>query len=139
MLADAQTSSAPYHSRAHSPTRTSPAAVALFAARLPATTATEMKRQGWRSVMASVRRDKHVLITNHNAPEAVILAPEEYDRLVKAAQKGAATPDPQLEALRMKFRERLQCLQAPGANEKLANLMSSYPKLNGRVLAGTSH
>jgi len=135
MLADGQTLSAPYRS----PVRTSASVVALFAARLPATTATEMKRQGWRSVMASVRRDKHVLITNHNAPEAVILAPEEYDRLVQAAQKGAATPDPQLEALRMKFRERLKCLQAPGANEKLAHAMLKPLDLGGRVIAGEGY
>jgi len=134
MLVDeVQAISAPYRNAAWVPD------VASFAATLPATTATEMKRQGWRSVVASVRRDKHVLITNHNAPEAVILAPDEYDRLVNAARKGAASPDPQLEALKLKFRQRLQCLQAPGANEKLANLMSSHPKLNARVLAGETY
>jgi len=112
---------------------------APFAITLPTITATELKRQGWRSVMADVRREKHVLITNRNAPEAVILTPEEYDRLVEIAQKAATQPAPTLEALKMRFRERLKCLQEPGGNEKLANLMSTYPKLNGRVIAGESY
>jgi len=137
MLADTQTMSSPINAPRRPPAP--PVTPASFAATLPTTTATEMKRQGWRSVMANVRRDKHVLITNHNAPEAVILAPEEYDRLVNAARNAATAPDAQLEALRMAFRARLQCLQEPGANEKLANLMGSYPKLNGRVLAGESY
>jgi|GEM_PF-133824 len=121
------------------PSSFSAPAVTAPAAALPVTTATDMKRQGWRSVMARVRRDQHLLITNHNTPEAVILAPEEYDRLVRAARQNEAAPDAQLQALQAKFRARLQCLQTPEANEKLAGLMASYPQLNGQVLAGVSH
>jgi len=117
---------------------TSPASIP-FAATLPTTTATELKRQGWRSVVASVRRDKHVLITNHNTPEAVILMPEEYDRLVDAAQKGASLPDPKIAALKMKFRQRLQGLQTPEANEKLANAMLAPLDLDGEVIAGEDY
>jgi len=36
-------------------------------------------------VMAAVRREGHLLITNHNVLEAVILPPEQYDQLVSAA------------------------------------------------------
>jgi len=106
------------------------------AAQLPSTTATDMKRRGWRSIMADVRRQGHMVITNHNLPEAVILPPEEYERLVNISRTALDQREQEIEALKLKFRERMQRLQEPGANEKLANLMSSYPKLDGRVLAG---
>jgi len=108
-------------------------------AQLPSTTATDMKRRGWRGIMADVRRQGHMLITNHNLPEAVILPPEEYERLTNISRAVLEQREQQIEALKMKFRERMKCLQEPGANEKLANLMSSYPKLEGRVLAGESY
>jgi len=50
---------------------------APLAATLPSKTATTLKRQGWPGIMADVRREGHLLITNHNLPEAVILPPEE--------------------------------------------------------------
>jgi len=109
------------------------------AAQLPATSASEMKRQGWRSVMAAVRREGHLLITNHNVPEAVILPPEQYDKLVHAAQKGWSEPDPHLETLRLRFRERMQGLREAGANERLSEVMSLPLKLNGTVIAGESY
>jgi len=109
------------------------------AARLPATTASEMKRQGWRGVMAAVRREGHLLITNHNIPEAVILPPEQYDKLVSAANESASEQDPRLEALRLRFRERMQCLLEPDANARLGSLMSRRPKLDGRVMVGESY
>jgi len=108
-------------------------------AQLPSTTATDMKRRGWRGIMADVRRQGHMVITNHNLPEAVILPPEEYERLTNISRAVLEQREQQIEALKMKFRERMKCLQEPGANEKLANLMSSYPKLDGRVLAGESY
>jgi len=116
-----------------------PLAHVPVSAQLPATTATEMKRQGWRSVMADVRREGHLLITNHNIPEAVILPPEQYDRLVSAAQKAWSQPDPKLETLRLRFRERMKCLLEEGANEKLGNAMLYPITLDGRVTAGEAY
>jgi len=112
---------------------------ASAAARLPATTASEMKRQGWRGIMAAVRREGHLLITNHNIPEAVILPPEQYDKLVSAANENPSEQDPRLQALRLQFRQRMQGLMAPGANERLGTLMSRHPKLDGKVIAGASY
>jgi len=109
------------------------------AARLPTTTASNMKRQGWRSVMADVRREGHLLITNHNVPEAVILPPEEYDRLVSIEQRTLMQPDPELEALRLRFRERMKGLLEPDANDKLGQLMRGPMQLNGNVIAGASY
>jgi len=104
--------------------------------RLPATSASDMKRQGWRGVMATVRREGHLVITNHNIPEAVILPPEQYDRLVSAAEERAAAQASKLDAVRVRFRERMKVLFDPGANEKLGNAMLHPVNLAGRVLAG---
>jgi len=109
------------------------------AAQLPATTASNMKRQGWRSVMADVRREGRLLITNHHMPEAVILPPEEYDRLISIEQKTLTQPDPALEALRLRFKQRMQTLLEPGANETLGQLMRGPMKLDGKVIAGASY
>jgi len=109
------------------------------ATKLPAITASEMKRQGWRSVMMGIRRDGHILITNHNIPEAVILPPEQYDRLVNAAREAFNQPDPKLEALRLRFRERMKCLREDGANEKLGTSMLHPLDLDDKVLAGQTY
>jgi len=118
---------------------TSPTSALAPTSRLLRTSASEMKRQGWRGVMATVRREGHLVITNHNIPEAVILSPEQYDRLVSAAEKRAAAPDPKLEALSLRFRERMKGLLAQEANEKLGRLMSRPMTLDGKVIAGGSY
>jgi len=104
--------------------------------RLPATSASDMKRQGWRGVMATVRREGHLVITNHNIPEAVILPPEQYDRLVNAAQQALSQPDSKLEALRTRFRERMKRLDSEDAEVRMSELMSQPMTLNGTVIAG---
>jgi len=104
--------------------------------RLPATSASDMKRQGWRGVMATVRREGHLVITNHNIPEAVILPPEQYDRLVSAAEKGAEVADAKLNALQVRFRERMKLLHSEDAEARLSELMSQPMKLDGTVIAG---
>jgi len=106
---------------------------------MPATSASEMKKQGWRSVMATVRREGRLLITNHNTPEAVILPPEQYDKLVSAAQKGVSAPDPHLEALRLRFRDRMQGLLQAGANARLGEVMNQPVQLEGQVIAGAAY
>jgi len=114
-------------------------AIPPLASALPATTATALKRQGWPSVMMEVRREGHLLVTNHNLPEAVILPPEEYDRLVLAAQNAREMPDPVVDALVQKFNERLKCLQEPDADEKLANAMLKSLALDAKLIAGDAY
>jgi len=104
--------------------------------RLPATSASDMKRQGWRGVMATVRREGHLVITNHNVPEAVILPPEQYDRLVSAAEKEATAIETKLDALRQRFRKNMKRLELPDAEVHLSALMSEPMKINGTVIAG---
>jgi len=60
-------------------------------------------------------------------------------QLVSAARRSLAAPAPELAALRLRFRERMQCLLEPGANEKLGALMSGPMTLDSRVIAGASH
>jgi len=106
---------------------------------LPMLSASEMKRQGWRGVLANVRREGHLVITNHNVPEAVILPPEQYDRLVSAATKAGVAAETKLQALCLRFRQRMQALQAEEAEQPLSTLMSRPMTLGGSVLAGDSY
>jgi len=106
---------------------------------LPTATSSELKRQGWRNIMLDVHREGHLLVTNHNIPEAVILPPEQYDKLRRAAAQVASTQEEKLEALRLRFRQRVQCLQEAGGNEKLEAAMLRPLNLDGQVLAGEGY
>ncbi|EIL98308.1 type II toxin-antitoxin system prevent-host-death family antitoxin [Rhodanobacter thiooxydans] len=82
---------------------------------LPKTPASDMKKLGWRGVMRDVQRSGRVVVTNHNAPEAVILSAQEYETIVQALDKARGRDQATLGALRERFDERLKALKAPGA------------------------
>jgi len=106
---------------------------------LPVTTATALKDKGWRRVMADVRREGRLLVTHHDTPQAVILPPEEYERLARLAQEAADRRNTRIEALKMRFRKELECLQEPGVDEIFDKLMLNPSKLGGRVIAGEGY
>ena len=103
---------------------------------LPRTPATDVKKQGWRGLMKTVGRVGKVVVTNHNAPEAVILSTHEYGAIVVALREAASRGDPALDALRRRFDERLAALDAPDAADRLRGLMRAPVRLNGVVKAG---
>ena len=104
---------------------------------LPQTPATDVKKLGWRGVMKSVARSGKVVVTNHNEPEAVILSVHEYAAIQSALQEAAARTEPALDALRLRFDERLVALQQADAGKRLRTLMQSPARLDGKVKAGT--
>lgn len=106
---------------------------------LPRTTASEVKKLGWRGVMKAISRKGKVVITNHNEPEAVILSAEEYDSIMHALQEATSRAEPVLSALRQRFDERLSSLQAADAGDRLRGLMRGPTKLGGKVKAGASY
>lgn len=103
---------------------------------LPHTPASDMKKLGWRGVMKAVTRSGKVVITNHNQPEAVILPVEEYARMLNLLRAAAARDEAALDTLRRRFDERLACLNAPGAGEKLAELFDKPFSFEGKVFTG---
>jgi len=105
----------------------------------PSAPASSVKRDGWRGVMRTVTEKGRLVVTNHRAPEAVILSIEEYRKLMnELAAARQATPDP-LQALRQQFDQRLASLQADDAGERLRALMRAPATLDGQVKAGTGY
>jgi len=100
------------------------------------TPASDVKKLGWRGVVKTIQREGKVLVTNHDAPEAVILSPQEYESIKLALEQAAARTEPSLDALREKFDARLAALQAPDAADRLRSVMQSPAKLDGKVRAG---
>ena len=116
------------------------AAVALNALEnLPRTPASDLKKLGWRGVMKTVARSGKVVVTNHDEPEAVILSAEEYTAILNLLREAAAKDQIALDALRRKFDERLVCLQAPDAGEKLASLFDRPFSFEGTVFTGNEY
>jgi prevent-host-death family protein len=105
-------------------------------ARIPAA---DVKRQGWRGVMQTVRDRGAALVTNHDRPEAVILSVEKYEALMEAQHASEARVEADLETLRRRFDERLAALRAPAAGERLRSVMRRPVRLRGRVKAGGSY
>lgn len=114
-------------------------AMALSFDQLPRTPASDVKKLGWRGVMLAVGREGKVLVTNHDKPEAVILSPDEYERLTRAAAATERRQEDALESLRRRFDERLATLQQPDAGERLRDVFAKAPTLQGKVRAGGSH
>lgn len=106
---------------------------------LPKTPASDVKKLGWRGVMRDVQKSGRIVVTNHDAPEAVILSTGEYEAIIQALDKARGRDQATLEALRERFDERLQGLKAPGAAAKLLAAARKPVKLRGKVKAGDSY
>jgi len=106
---------------------------------LPKTPASDVKKLGWRGVMRDVQKSGRVVVTNHDAPEAVILSAREYESIVRALEQAKGRDQATLEALRKRFDERLKALKEPGAGAKLLAAARTPVKLRGKVKAGQSY
>ncbi|MEO5962361.1 MAG: hypothetical protein ABIO75_05455 [Thermomonas sp.] len=116
------------------------AAVALNALEnLPRTPASDVKKLGWRGVMKTIARSGKVVVTNHDEPEAVILSAAEYTAILDLLRKAADRDEAALEVLRRKFDDRLACLQAPDAGEKLASLFDKPFSFEGTAFTGNEY
>jgi len=106
---------------------------------LPVAAASAVKKEGWRGMMRALSVQGKLLITNHNAPEAVILSTSEYSRLVAAASAVRQSPSDPLAQLRQDFDQRLASLQQPDAGARLRALMDEPGALDGQVKAGATY
>lgn len=106
---------------------------------LPRTSASDVKKLGWRGVMKTIGRSGKVVVTNHNEAEAVILSIEVYGAIMQALRDAGSKNEAALDMLRHRFDERLASLQAADAGERLRSLMRVPAKLGGKVKAGESH
>lgn len=103
---------------------------------LPKTPASEVKKRGWRGVMRDVQKNGRIVVTNHDAPEAVILSTGEYEAIQQALEQAQARDRATLDALRSRFDARLKALKAPDAGDRLLAAARAPVRLHGKVKAG---
>jgi PHD/YefM family antitoxin component YafN of YafNO toxin-antitoxin module len=108
-------------------------------AKLPRTRASDLKKLGWRSMMNALRNKGKLLVTNHDEPEAVIIAVEEYDALMRVVERSEAQTELALAGLRESFDKRLSVLQGESAAARFRSNIRGRAKLGGKVKAGTSY
>lgn len=108
-------------------------------AELPRTRASDIKKDGWRGTMLTVRSKGKVAVTNHDQAEAVILSAEEYDAIAKVMREIEAKTESTLEGLRRGFDERLSVLQGRAASTRLRSTIRSKATLGGKVKAGEGY
>ena len=108
-------------------------------AKLPRTTASDLKKLGWRGVMNAVRSTGKILVTNHDEPEAVIILVAEYDDLLRLVEQSEAQTESVLASLRQSFDERLSVLQGQSAATRLQSTIRGRAKLGGKVKAGAGY
>jgi PHD/YefM family antitoxin component YafN of YafNO toxin-antitoxin module len=106
---------------------------------LPTLPASDVKRRGWRGVMRTLTIEGAVLVTNHDRPEAVILAADVYSDLIERANQADSRVESDLTTLRRRFDERLATLQKPDAGQRLRSVMRGPARLRGKVKAGGSY
>jgi PHD/YefM family antitoxin component YafN of YafNO toxin-antitoxin module len=106
---------------------------------LPRTAASDLKKLGWRGMMNALRSKGTLLVTNHDAPEAVIIPVAEYDALMQIVAQSQAQIESALAGLRKSFDERLAVLQDRSAADRLQSAVRGRAKLSGKVKAGSGY
>lgn len=106
---------------------------------LPRVPASDVKRRGWRGVMEALRSGGTLLVTNHDRPEAVILAADVYADLLDRVAQAESRVESDLAQLRQRFDERLAALRAPEAGARLRSVMRGPARLQGKVKAGQTY
>jgi PHD/YefM family antitoxin component YafN of YafNO toxin-antitoxin module len=101
--------------------------------------AADLKRRGWRGVMRALKGQDALLVTNHNQPEAVILAADAYADLLERANRAESRLESDLALLRSRFDERLAVLRKPDAGRRLRSIMRGPAKLRAKVKAGHTY
>ncbi len=92
---------------------------------LPHRPASDMKR--WREVMAE-NAGKPVVITNHGAPQAVVLPVATYIQLVRSAQESSP-----LLTLQQQFDDRLSSLDRHDSMQRVQSAFDATPEEIGKM------
>jgi PHD/YefM family antitoxin component YafN of YafNO toxin-antitoxin module len=90
-------------------------------------------------MMNALRSKGKLLVTNHDEPEAVIIAVAEYDALMHLVEQSKAQTESALAGLRQSFDERLSVLQGRSATARLQSTIRGHAKLGGKVKAGSGY
>ena len=83
--------------------------------------ASEVK-SNWRAIVEEAR-EREVIVTNYNRPEAVVMSAQRYAELQAAARAN----DP-LQRLRQEFDRELAVLRTAGAADRLRDVFAATPE-----------
>lgn len=108
-------------------------------AKLPRTRASDLKKLGWRGMMSALRNKGTLLVTNHDEPEAVIIAIGEYEALMEVVERSEAQTESALAGLRESFDKRLSVLQGESAAARFRSNIRGRAKLGSKVKAGAGY
>lgn len=103
---------------------------------LPEVPASDVKKRGWRGVVRRLQAEGPIVITNHEEPEAVVIAARDYEGILEMLLQAEAEEALALEALRRQFDERLAGLNTPDAGRRLRSILHTRARLHGRATAG---
>jgi PHD/YefM family antitoxin component YafN of YafNO toxin-antitoxin module len=90
-------------------------------------------------MMNALRSKGTLVVTNHDEPEAVIIAVAEYDAIMQIVEQSEAQTESALAGLGRNFDERLSVLQGRSAATRLQSTMRGRAKLGGKVKAGSGY
>ena len=100
-------------------------------------TATDVKRLGWRGILALARENGGELkITNHKQVVGAVLTPEAYETLHAKAHSQENVLERSIAELSAQFDVRLASLRGPEGAARLRKAISTPVQLRGKVKAG---
>lgn len=117
-------------------TAQSPAAPAPCAPSLTRKPSSALKTEGWSSFVRAMTEAGPLLVTHRNRPEAVIISPQEYERLLAIAQRERERRSAALAELDAEFDARLASLRASDADARMDRFLDEPVRLGGRLRAG---
>lgn len=79
-------------------------------------------KSNWRAIVEETR-EREVIVTNYNRPEAVVMSAQRYAQLQAAARAN----DP-LQRLREEFDRELAVLRVAGADDRLREVFAASPQ-----------
>lgn len=103
---------------------------------LPRCTAAQVKNN-WGKLVREVRAHGSVAVTRYGETELVVVEAKRYEKMRTLAEKGAASEDPELLALKVKFNARLATLQTPDFAARIDKIFALQGRSEPRPKAGS--
>lgn len=95
-----------------------------------------LKTEGWSGFVRAVAEGGALVVTRRNRPEAVIVSPQEFERLMAIAQRERDRRAQALNELSAEFDARLAGLRADDAASRIDRLLDEPVRLGGQLRAG---
>ena len=100
--------------------------------------ASDLEKESWNSLAREINLQGVMVVTDHDQPVAVVLSVENYETLVRLAQREQARQAQNIAELNDRVDQRLTSLRGPNAHQALDAFMDEPVVLHGEVRAGSS-